>query len=709
MATLGPNGRGAPLRLLYTCTALLILALIATNAVVIVNFRESELRDVEVNLKSISLTLAEQADRAFQSVDLVVASVAERIADDGVTDSAAFLQKMAGYDVHRFLREKIKDIPQLNALTLVSRDGKVINFSRAWPIPAIDVSQRDYFRALRDDPDRQSYLSVPIKLPGASWWTIFLAHRLNGPNGEFVGLVVGGVDMRYFENFFRAISLDSGSSMVVMRQDGVMLARFPQTDAIGKVFASSPLLLAARAPVTVREPSPVDGQMRIKAAQGVANYPVIVIATETEQSALTTWRKFAQLILLGAAGCVASIVLAAFAFGRQWRHQATLAEAQAELRRVRFNDAVENIGNPVSIFGPDQRLLVANQAYKSLHVGPDGTTIIRDYMTFSELAEWRVRSGFWAAPPLNVGNVVDGMLDLFHRPSARLSYELADGRSMLVEHRRMIDGSSVATWTDVTAIRAAEAHRRELETQLHHAQKQEALGQLAGGIAHDLNNALTPVLIMTEMAMETYAEGSPEQTNLALAVQGARRSKELVQRILAFTRREVAKKQECDLASVVREAMTMLRAGLPATIELVTRLERVPVVFGDSGQLYQAVINLVTNAAHAIGDAIGKIEVTLRLSDDGSAIRLTVADSGCGMDETTRQRIFDPFFTTKAVNEGTGLGLSIVHGIVTAHGGTIAVTSQRGHGSTFDIDFPIAAAHRDGGPRLDPAADAFAA
>jgi len=209
------------------------------------------------------------------------------------------------------------------------------------------------------------------------------------------------------------------------------------------------------------------------------------------------------------------------------------------------------------------------------------------------------------------------------------------------------------------------------------------------------------------MAMEMHAEGSPEWKNLALAVQGARRSKELVQRILAFTRKEIAEKQECDLASIVQEAMTMLRAGLPATIELITTVDRVPAVFGDSGQLYQAIINLVTNAAHAIGDGVGKIEVTLRPVDGGpdigSQIRLTVADTGCGMDEATQQRIFDPFFTTKAVNEGTGLGLSIVHGVVVAHGGTIAVTSQPGRGSTFDIDLPIPDGRPDADAGLVPA------
>ena len=232
--------------------------------------------------------------------------------------------------------------------------------------------------------------------------------------------------------------------------------------------------------------------------------------------------------------------------------------------------------------------------------------------------------------------------------------------------------------------------KRELEIAMNHAGRIDALGRLAGGIAHDLNNALVPVLAMTKMVISRLPKGNQERAKLDLALTGAQRAKDLVQQILAFCRKEAIDKRDFDLGEVVVDGVKMLRASLPSTIKLVSTIRPVPEVYGDPGQFYQVLINLVTNAAHAIGDRIGTIAIALQ-PDDAARLRMTVADDGSGMDEQTKARIFEAFFTTKEAGKGTGLGLALVHGIVTSHGGSISVHSTPGKGTRFDILLPTAA------------------
>jgi hypothetical protein len=314
--SLATKRRYTPQRLLYVGTAILILLLLATNFAVIVHLRTSILRTQEDDLKTLSLILAEQAERTFQSVDLIISSVAETIGAAGVTDNVSFDEKLAGYDIHTLLREKIIGLQQLDAVILVGHEGKVINFSRSWPIPAVDISDRRYFLAMKQDPNLKREITDPILNRTTGTWTIYLAHQVRGANGEFLGLILGAMEMRYFEDFYRAITVGAGRSVQLQRLDGVMLVRFPRSDAIGKVFSTAQHLLGDDISGTVREASPIDGQMRIKAAHRLASYPALALATETEDASLANWRSIAWLLSLGAFGCAIAIMGAAFAFGR---------------------------------------------------------------------------------------------------------------------------------------------------------------------------------------------------------------------------------------------------------------------------------------------------------------------------------------------------------------------------------------------------------
>jgi PAS domain S-box-containing protein len=260
-------------------------------------------------------------------------------------------------------------------------------------------------------------------------------------------------------------------------------------------------------------------------------------------------------------------------------------------------------------------------------------------------------------------------------------------------------GQLLITFRDVTELRAAEARARDLEQQLQHARKLEALGTLAGGVAHDLNNTLVPVLSLSKLTMRRLSAESREYANLVTIHKAGERARDLVQQILAFSRKEAPTRERLDLAALLRDSLGMVRASLPATIRIEEVIDEVPPLLGVAGQLHQIVLNLVVNAAQAIGDKMGTLSVVLRAGSYAlptgtgvdammPAVKLSVSDSGHGMDEATMRRIFEPFFTTKAVGEGTGLGLSVVHGIIAQHGGRVTVASKIGEGTQFDVFLP---------------------
>lgn len=240
----------------------------------------------------------------------------------------------------------------------------------------------------------------------------------------------------------------------------------------------------------------------------------------------------------------------------------------------------------------------------------------------------------------------------------------------------------------------SQAERDRLHSQLLQSQKMEALGTLAGGIAHELNNMLLPIIALTEIRLAALpGSEKAERRNVEIVLQAAERARDLAGRILAFSRSETATRQSARLATVVKDAMDMLRSVVPVTIRLRSTLSDVPEVQVDAGAIQQVIVNLVNNAAQAIGARSGTIDISLSLTADSpssaSQILLAIEDDGCGMDEATQRRALEPFFTTKPVGQGTGLGLSVVHGIVANHNGSITLDSQVGRGTRIEVRIPV--------------------
>lgn len=255
---------------------------------------------------------------------------------------------------------------------------------------------------------------------------------------------------------------------------------------------------------------------------------------------------------------------------------------------------------------------------------------------------------------------------------------------------------------DVTERRLGEERREELEAQLRQAQKMEALGTLAGGIAHDFNNLLLVILGYGELVRDAVQGDEELREQADHVLMAGERAQKLVQQILAFGRRNEQELRPVLMQDVVREAIGFLRATLPTTIEIQPRLVEEPcAVLGDASQLQQVVLNLASNALHAMRETGGLLELGVARADvdatlaerlgglaPGPYVCLSVRDTGHGMPEEIYRRIYDPFFTTKGPGEGTGLGLSVVHGIVMSHGGGLHVETEPGKGTRFDLYFP---------------------
>jgi signal transduction histidine kinase/ActR/RegA family two-component response regulator len=258
------------------------------------------------------------------------------------------------------------------------------------------------------------------------------------------------------------------------------------------------------------------------------------------------------------------------------------------------------------------------------------------------------------------------------------------------------------TFNNITERKQTEEQTKKLESRLQQSQKMESIGTLAGGIAHDFNNILFPIVGHTEMLLEDIPENSPFRNSLNEIYTGSLRARDLVQQILAFSRQGTNELKLMKMQPIIKEALKLIRSTIPTTISINQNLQsNCGAIKADPTQIHQIVMNLATNAYHAMEDNGGELIVSLKevklgeydiITPDmipGIYACLTVADTGKGMDKNLTDKIFDPFFTTKEKGKGTGMGLSVVHGIVHGMGGIIQVYSEPGKGTEFHVYLPV--------------------
>lgn len=375
-----------------------------------------------------------------------------------------------------------------------------------------------------------------------------------------------------------------------------------------------------------------------------------------------------------------------------------LAEEALRESEKRYRAVVEDMPAMVSRFLPDGTLTFVNSAFCTFYTQYNEDLIGQNFFDlFPSEARDKVKNHF---RPLDKATP---MVVVEHRnvgQNGALTWQEWTNRALFDENGQLVEYQSIGR--DITEQKLAQDERAKLERQIRQAQKIEAVGTLADGIAHDFNNILSAVIGHCELSGLYLPKGSPAKKNLKIILDAAYRARDLVHLIELISIDNEPQQKPLHIHLVVKEVLKLVRASLPATIKIEQQLiSESDTVLCDPAQIHQVLMNLCTNAHHSMRETGGTLSVTLKAVEldtedaaqhpelePGVYTRITVGDSGLGMDETTLERIFDPYFTTKEQHIGTGLGLAVARSIVKKYAGVILVSSELGKGTTFTVFLP---------------------
>jgi PAS domain S-box-containing protein len=652
--------------------------------------RARVLEDTEKRASQLAGAVAERINVLVRSTDFVL----QQVRRDFGSDDARF-RVIADSLLSSFPERSLLQLSFANA------DGE-LTYSNLGLTGNINIRDRDHFKAHVGGGDRL-FISKPLLGRVSKAWTIQFSRPVLR-DGRFAGVAVLSLAPEYISKVLSVLELEAKDTIALTDIEGVFLARNRGLDTvIGRTLSPArPFMQPGAAPRgTYRVASFDGGSDRFFAWQRLPDTTLVAVVGLDGHTVLAPlearfrqeWINAGLLsALLIALGIAVLMLLTRLAHG-----QSELAASEARFRSL--------TGLSADWYWEQD----ANFRFVKI----EGA--LRDRSGFTDAEH--IGKARWELPALNMSAAdwashkaqLDAHLpfhDLELRRAAdrggRAHWISSSGEPIFDERGTFRGYRGIGR--DISERKLAEQEREQLEAQLRQAQKMEALGTLAGGIAHDFNNLLAAIFGNLDRAREDAGADSPAQLSLAEIASAAQRARDLVRQILTFSRREPLERRVVDLREIVQDAVKLLRASLPKGIELVATLPTaLPNVLADPTQLHQVLMNLGANAAQAMAERRGRIEISLAgVVIDGDAtgieltpgryVRLSVTDDGPGMDAATRGRIFDPFFTTKAVGEGTGLGLAVVDGIVKGHGGSIEVESETGQGSAFHLYFPAAAA-----------------
>ncbi|GAB6146741.1 hybrid sensor histidine kinase/response regulator [Desulfocicer niacini] len=658
---------------------------------------ENEIKTGRKHLIHLSGVVTASLDSSFTNC----AEILHRISNDFSRNWNRYLFER--YQAVNRLAAATGALPQLETIVVLDSIGTVM-FTNLTSRPLSAESDRFHFLASSSPSGSGSpgFLHFDFLSRGGSdkesegWitWPIFL------PGEQLIGSVAALVSATYYNKILaRSVADDPGIEMLLHTSSGHVFAGVENETSVSvdmSALPSPPL----DTPGSFFSIFKKDGkQEKISIRTEIFTTGLQLTVSQPVSSALKRWK--ADLLRYGTVFVVLNL-LVFMAFGQLWisMKRQRLDRQRLMLSERRFRGLFHNSLEGIAIYnafddGNDFEFIDLNSAAEEI-LSVSASDLVGQRLT-------TVFPGVW-----NMG-LMDALQRVYrtgkHELLPAMHYE--DGsRSQWIKNAvySLSDTEVVAIFNDETEMHHVEAQKQVLESHLRQSQRMEAVGTLAGGIAHDFNNILSSVLGYTELALYEgpQAEG-PMETYLKAIQTAGNRARDLVRQILTFARQVDEEVKPIRVALIVKEVLTLLRSSTPTTIDIHHTIDDSAMILGDSTQIYQVIMNLCTNATHAM-DAQGgilNVEVSRHEKDDIALlkglpldaqriVKVMVSDTGVGMEQDVVSAIFEPYFTTKKFGEGTGLGLAVVHGIVKKYGGYIHVESQMGVGSQFYLFFPEA-------------------
>jgi signal transduction histidine kinase/ActR/RegA family two-component response regulator len=666
----------------------------------ILNLRNDAIETVKKESARLGIVLAEQTTRALQSADIEISQISREILRKRLSNINILSEYYGNHSGFLELKNRLVDLPQVDWISIIDANGKLVVTTRIFPTPEINLSDREYFDYIKNNDVLISQISEPLRSRSDGVLSFYLSRRINAPDGSFLAVVNASIRINYFQELYAQLGLEKDAAITLMRRDGIVITRYPQGSATSgqRLPLSHPFTKAVAngGGFYVTESIFEDDGTRFVSVSPLQTYPIVIDVVRSERQALAQWRRQAIEISAGLACALTALLALLFALNRQFvsledaqtaiaerKKALTLSAAQLTVQANVLQSTLDNMSDGLIMVDATGHVAVFNN--RALELLDLPIELMEEKPTFEQIARYQRDIGEF--------NSVSESLKLKvanHNYSeiALLAYERERPNGTILEIRsvQLLTGGIVRTYTDVTQTRRQDIKMRE-------AQRYESLGRLAGGIAHDFNNLLGAISLNTEVLTIALADW-PEQLESAKIISTAVESGGgLIRRLLAYSRQQDLAAESFDLAAYLTDQIQLIRRTIGDDISVIADIASdLPPVEADASRVGDALLNVAINARDAMPNG-GRLLIRAyrdpeEVDGENGFVVLAVTDTGTGMSPETLAQATEPYFTTKPFGTGTGLGLSMVEGFVRQTGGKFRIRSAPGEGTTISMSLP---------------------